>query len=1012
MPAQPITEFFNGGLVTARHPALLLPGEVQLATDCVYREKDPSIQRAPGRTVYNSTTLKTTPTGSTVASIKGLSQLTFDQNTDQVIAWPSGDGTSSYLWKSDFTGITGSFSIITGPGQVVASTHSNTTIDGAPVGSFTNMLVGARVTGSGIPAGTYVDSVTSGVALVLTSAATASATVTLTFDAGIAYPLQDISTDILDVIQWQNTYFLLPNGPVQRLFWKKFSGSSAVESLIVRSAGMLPVTTFVDGTGVTVQSGAGWSSVLGNGYYWFLITEILSSDDPQIPDVESGYTANEGRALVVNITTNATQFIRITFPSLRNDGSNGTNRATHWGVYMSFIGPGAAAYSDNTNMPSAATFRRVLKVSVEETSKDIKFDNVNQNPRLPTTSAAIGSLAQFSNPSRVFLEDLLTANGTSGNNNTAANAFAGFGMSSGSPYSGYTITGIIVEISTKAIGDHKAGYYIWLDNNSTKASNRVDGVASGTGLSVQRWGGQSDTWGQTWTPGDIANLRVLVQKSYTSAVQTIGIDYLKVTVFYSGGALGTGTLLLDGPPYQVVTYRSQIGTTVNDPANYLIPSSSTGDIFQGSLVVNDILVPNIIRYSLANAPESFPKPYFETFNSKKKDIVTLIRRLGQILIVGMRDSIKRVNYLPTEADVDFQQGLAYEDIVTDHGIAGAHAAALMDITGIGVVLSYVSYNGFYFTDGITSRPLNLDIKLSDLVKTGALSTSVLRVYPREKWLVFYYCPNGASHTKNTRAIIFHYSQDKIKEGGFLPATGPLSISARASAPAILNGVPYLLTGHQSDGKIYVEDSGDSQASGYQVHNSSDSLVDAPIIPVIRTRKIYPSGYSRDARSQRIYLLHDQLGSSITAASVTTANSTTVSSSAAFGSVVVGMRVHGDCIDGGTIVIAKATSSSITLSRAANTTGTPTLTFDDGTLALTMRGSSINEAVYAFDTQYISTVLGDLCQTQHDNMTQGFELQIEKVILPSGTEIDLSQKMRLHNFTYLADDIGTEQNRGT
>src|SRR5688572_19730938 len=98
-----VTEFFNGGLVTARHPALLNPGELQRTDDCVYREKSTAIHRAPGRTVYNSTPLS--------AGTKGLAYLSFDQNTDQLIAWPAGNGTTSYLYKSAFTGITGSFAI-------------------------------------------------------------------------------------------------------------------------------------------------------------------------------------------------------------------------------------------------------------------------------------------------------------------------------------------------------------------------------------------------------------------------------------------------------------------------------------------------------------------------------------------------------------------------------------------------------------------------------------------------------------------------------------------------------------------------------------------------------------------------------------------------------------------------------------------------------------------------------------------------------------------------------------
>jgi len=1021
MPLTPVTEYFNGGLVTARHPSLLNPGELQLATDCVYRDKDMSIQRAPGRTAYNSTTLKTTPTSGVVAGIKGLAQLTFDQNTDQLLAWPAGDGTNSYMWKSDFTAITGTFTVLTGPGLVSATNLSGTTITAAS-GTFANMVIGARVYGAAVAPGSIVTATNLSTTVTVDQTVVLTGAQTVYFDSGIAQTFPDAGTETLDIIQWQNSYFALTrNGNPFRLYWKEPSGTvtTAVPQFIGRPAGLLPVT---QAPTVSTQSGVGWSAVLGNGYYWFLVTEILTSEDPKIPDVESGYTGNEGKAVATQITTVASQFIRITFPTVRNDGTNGTNRASHWGIYMAVKSINSAAFDDNTTMPSAATFRRIAKVDIAETSKDIKYSNVTlpaTGYSLPTTTAAFGSLTQFSNPSGFLNRSgLAWASAFSGGALTAGEelgTFTGFSVASGSPYTGYAVTGIKVNVVARAnpLYGSAAGYYISLNNGATKFSYSVNGVADKSSMYGKSYGDQFDNWGVAWTPTDIATLKVRIQKSYSASIQQLEVDYVEVTVYFSGATVDTGSLSLDGPPYQVVTYRSQIGTVINDPANYVIPSASTGDIFQGSMVLNDLTVPSLIRYSIPNAPESFPKPYFIKFDSRKKDIVTLIRRLGQILVVGMRDSIKRVNYLPTEVDVDFQRGVAHEDIVVDHGIVGPRAATTIDLSGNGVVLAYVGYNGIYFTDGITARPLNADIKIQDLCKSTALSTCVLRVYPREKWLVFYYCPAGASHTKNTRAIVFNYGPEHIKEGGFLAATGPLSISTRSAAEASLGGVTYLLTGHQTDGTVYVEDSGDTQPTSYQVHNSSDTLVSAPIVPKIRTRRMYLGGYERDTRIQRIYLLHDSLGSnSVTASSTTTSGSTTVTSSAAFGSVVVGMIVTGTGIPVETVVTNVATSSSITISNPATVSGTATLTFDDGGVSVTMRGAGIDTTVATFNTTYGSTTTGDLFVVHNDNYAQGVEFDIEKILITGSTYADLSRAMKLHTLNIVAEDQGTEMNRRT
>jgi hypothetical protein len=76
----------------------------------------------------------------------------------------------------------------------------------------------------------------------------------------------------------------------------------------------------------------------------------------------------------------------------------------------------------------------------------------------------------------------------------------------------------------------------------------------------------------------------------------------------------------------------------------------------------------------------------------------------------------------------------------------------------------------------------------------------------------------------------------------------------------------------------------------------------------------------------------------------------------------------------------------------------------------MRGSGIRDNPVNLDTIYTTTRVGDILVQHHDNMRQGLELVISKVLLPSGAYADLDTQMRIYNFTYLADDAGTEQNR--
>jgi len=289
--------------------------------------------------------------------------------------------------------------------------------------------------------------------------------------------------------------------------------------------------------------------------------------------------------------------------------------------------------------------------------------------------------------------------------------------------------------------------------------------------------------------------------------------------------------------------------------------------------------------------------------------------------------------------------------------------------------------------------------------------------------VLYYCPAGATHQRNTRALIFHYSTDHVKNGDELPVTGPITVSGRSSTEVVLNGYMFLFSGHETNGFVYQEDFGVTQATGYQVHNASDSLADAPIVPFIRMRRMYPAGITHDCHLYKAYLLYSPFGVANVAKSADTIKgNVVVATSGGSGTMVPGMYVFGAGIDAGTIIKSVESQSSITLSRAANATATGvTLTFGTGTIAMTDRGASIGEVAAGMHVLYGNTQTGDMLVLQLDDTRQGLELQIEKVPLTfttnsdgyrfdTATWADLSVNMRLHQAMILFDDQGPEQSR--
>ncbi len=74
---------FDQGLVTARDPATLETGELQVATGCEYRVGSPALHKVPGRT--------TAGTIASSATVTGLQHLQYDTGTDSFVA-TSGTG--------------------------------------------------------------------------------------------------------------------------------------------------------------------------------------------------------------------------------------------------------------------------------------------------------------------------------------------------------------------------------------------------------------------------------------------------------------------------------------------------------------------------------------------------------------------------------------------------------------------------------------------------------------------------------------------------------------------------------------------------------------------------------------------------------------------------------------------------------------------------------------------------------------------------------------------------------
>jgi hypothetical protein len=1041
MALSPVTEFFNGGIVTARHPALLNPGELQRADDCIYREKDPAIWRAPGRTTYNASAISL---GGSAQKVKGTRYLSFSSGyTDQLLALAG-----PVLWRSPFTAITGSWSEISGPNKVAGTVSASTTFTATAGNVFTTDVIGSRVYGSASTTGIPVVTAISGAAdangryAAITVDRTITGTTSIGLDWGTVLELTNAGSETLDAVRWDNQYFIW-NGvdDMRRVSWRRrgYTAAGAVLDpvLVARPLGLREVTVAPT---VTTTAGS-WSALLNTGFYWFLITEIYAPGgdvaqaerDPDLASeiVESAYlgsiasssdpNSNRGLPIPVSLTKGGSTVPVITFPTVVNDGSNG-RLATNWGIYM------AGPTDTSTSSPSLASFRRVSTPSITETSKTLTETTLAPQLKYAGAVAAGFGGTGLTNASRITgapdnsFTGVDSGLGNSGDTPGHAAKLTTWAFSVAGGYATAAIIGIEIGVNCRLFNGASVAVQASTSGGKRGALYHPSGSGLFGLLGTRIAGGPTDTMGLGLVTSDLTDPALQVEVGIEAA--NVSFDSVYVKLYFTGTSIN-----LNGPAYRVVTYRDQIGTTVNDPANLIPPIPSTVDVWQGSTVMNDINTDGALRFSLAGRPESVPKPYILKFRDRQ--IIKVIS-LGQILLVALRNVIKRVNYLPRETDTDMTSGLVYEDLVTDHGLPGSLCGIKFDFPGRGVMFAYATDSGMFLTNGIWTIPLNMDLDWANTIKISALSTAVLRAYPKEKLLALYYCPAGATHTKNTRVLYFCYQVDKIKGNYGLPVIGPCVVSGRAATSAFLNG-DYLLTGHESDGKVYVEDSGLTIPSGYQVRLNDDSAngdgktsasVDVKIVPAIKTRKFFAGGLDRDTYGESVYLLFSAYGAnSVTASSIRTVGSTTITSSAAFGSVLPGMRVLGTGMDPGTIVVSKSDSSTIVVSRAPNASGTSTLTFDTGTVGITVRGSSVGEIPLGLSVDYVSTLVGDLVHFNRSNIRRGFELQIEKVPLTFSTATDVNSlrfetaswtdlgvNMRLHNITYMVEDGGPDANR--
>lgn len=287
-----------------------------------------------------------------------------------------------------------------------------------------------------------------------------------------------------------------------------------------------------------------------------------------------------------------------------------------------------------------------------------------------------------------------------------------------------------------------------------------------------------------------------------------------------------------------------LGITQSFPRDTKPPTWDVGEVFEDSMVTNDVNNKHIITYSFPGKPWAFPGLYFVPFQTKQRDEVTCIAKLGDILVCGMKNNIFRVNFLPRENDGDFARGRAFEEISSDTGCQSKDGFTTFSSEGSGPKLAFIARDNLWITDGYSLQEATRDIDWEATVEQSLLSQAVLINVPHLWLLIMYYTPLGGS--TNTRALYFHYHPQHLKDGR-MKVTGP--VTQRRPDGTTTNTPSTNAAAYGNNTLFY----GDTESSDGRIGTEDQDLTTTPTMH-IRSRLVYPRDLDSEVELQRLYLL--------------------------------------------------------------------------------------------------------------------------------------------------------------
>lgn len=546
------------------------------------------------------------------------------------------------------------------------------------------------------------------------------------------------------------------------------TATAAANTPTTRAHGLLPVVS-----APTVTTAAGTFSQTVTGYYEYWTTEVVKyTQDGVVQSVESTFSSDTGPSTVYVSATGIVPTVQMPVP--RNPGT------THWRVYRS-------TKKDLQNDKMFPVGFMVAEIATATGTQADATGGTTTSYFFPTTYQTSGKYAEFTNPSNLGADDAAVASAAVGPTwlDSKQQGVYGFAFSGISGQvigievacEGYVSVGTGPVLLSAKIGKRKSTGDLFVDvdgpggTNPPEKSGRITSTSAGApttitlGSSTDRWVG-NNVVGFSASDFD-ANFMVVLraQPILPNASHTLSLDYVKVRVTYGAATIQESTIQFPAVSYTFGDVTAQVGK--NGPP----PTASTGDFYEDTLVTNDKDNPSVIRYSAPGEPDAFPSTYYLDFETRDNDVITLVKTVGERLIVGLGKSIWRVNYLPSERDASFDRGKAKQVISRTNGVINPMCACTFTRDGGQEELAFVSQKGIHSTDGYSflTRSGNLDWR----GMFSTLSTAICLINDPENEKLKFLFQNDSFGNETFMCLEFMYAKGDVDEKGNFKVGGPV-----------------------------------------------------------------------------------------------------------------------------------------------------------------------------------------------------------------------------------------------